>query len=129
MEDKHAKIRWKKKTKFYYRQFNSHLEEKEHQLLSEIQVNKELIEKLEFIAKEDLNSFFHLQHKLLEKEQKLEKWMIELKFLKKCYSLEKMKFKIHMKDYYKELWRNLLKKLIEQFWLLIEICRCNNMKN
>ena len=129
MVDQHVKIWWNKKMKFFYRQFNSHLAEKEHQLLLEIQVKLELIKKLEFIAKEVPNFSSHSPQKLWQKELRLKIWMIELKFHKKCFSQGKMEPKIHTKDFYKELLKNSLKKLTELFWLHIEICQWADMNN
>jgi hypothetical protein len=46
--------------RFFFKQFNLHLEEKELQLLLEIQAKLELTKRLEFIAKEVPNFFFLL---------------------------------------------------------------------
>jgi hypothetical protein len=47
--------------RFFFKQFNLHLEEKELQLLLEIQAKLELTKRLEFTAKEVLNFFSLLQ--------------------------------------------------------------------
>jgi hypothetical protein len=47
--------------RFFFKQFNLHLEEKELQLLLEIQARLELTKRLEFTAKEVLNFFSLLQ--------------------------------------------------------------------
>jgi hypothetical protein len=43
--------------RFFFKQFNLHLEEKELQLLLEIQAKLELTKRLEFTVKEVLNFF------------------------------------------------------------------------
>jgi hypothetical protein len=55
--DKLARKSQNKKRKFYYKQFNLPLQEKELRLLLEILVKLDKKMKLEFIVKEDLNSF------------------------------------------------------------------------